>query len=149
MPELTASRISCMPISRMPYRFTSAKFSEFLDQIASRRNIIPKGFKVSEYDKGFPWPKQMASTETTSMPSSASTQKEKQLKATMLLKKLMSKTTPMSADVEAERPRLIKVRSQLLLRSAMKTSAVARETAVREFEYSGIEPGNCCGHRHR
>ena len=42
--------------SNKPYRFTPEKFSEFLDQIKLRkRNIIPKGFKVSEYDKGFPW----------------------------------------------------------------------------------------------
>jgi len=42
--------------SNKPYRFTPKKFSEFLDQVKLRkRNIIPKGFKVSEYDKGFPW----------------------------------------------------------------------------------------------
>lgn len=42
--------------SGQPYRFTPAQFSSFTGEIKkASRKIIPSGFKVSEYDKGFPW----------------------------------------------------------------------------------------------
>ena len=38
------------------YRLTKSGFGDFIKEIRKPKNgILPKGFKVSEYDKGFPW----------------------------------------------------------------------------------------------
>lgn len=38
------------------YRLTKQGFADFIEEIRKAKSgILPKGFKVSEYDKGFPW----------------------------------------------------------------------------------------------
>jgi len=130
--------------SNKPYRFTPAKFSEFLDQIKLRkRNIIPKGFKVSEYDKGFPWYEADGVNRDNLDALIREYAEREAVESDYAVEEAdVQDDTNVSGQPEAERPRFIKRKEPAP--AAFRDEdlrAVARESAVREFEYSGIEPG--------
>ena len=130
--------------SNKPYRFTPAKFSEFLDQIKLRkRNIIPKGFKVSEYDKGFPWYEADGVNRDNLDALIREYAEREAVESDYAVEEAdVQDDTNVSGQPEAERPRFIKRKEPAPATFRDENlRAVARETAVREFEYSGIEPG--------
>ena len=130
--------------SDQPYRFTPAQFSKFTSEIKkASRKIIPSGFKVSQYDKGFPW-YEADGVNRDNLDALVREYAEREaVESDYAVEETdVQDDTDGTEQPEAERPRFIRRNNPAP--AAFRDEdlrAVARETAVREFEYSGIEPG--------